>query len=188
MQELGSTILNCISVAIKIVTVKIADLVLLPIVYKIQMIQRGIIPCIPVITVVPVLASLFNKVKALIFRLILVTDIRITGTNLHNGFFIICFTVICPCCFPCIILSCNCFKPDVISPVIIAAGETNNHIVSICVIGSAKDILIQNRDNTFNGTGTLICCIGFQFCSDHHNEADRFAVISPGDFIVCRPL
>ena len=153
VKKMLCTILDLVSITVDIVAVKVTDLILLTIVYIVQMIERRVVACCPVVAVIPVLPSLFNKCKSFIFRLVLAANLRVTGTNLHYSIFIVCLSVICSRGLPCIILTLNGLKPNVVSPVIITAWETHDHIVPVWIIGSAKDILIQNRDDALNRTG-----------------------------------
>ena len=134
-----------------------------------------------------VLSHSCDVCETCIFRLILVSIICITGANLHNSILIIRFAIICCYRFITIVLSGHRFQPDVIIPIIVAIRETNKYIVTVRIICLSQYVFIQNRDDTFYSTGTAACRIGFQSRSDHHNIADRIAIVSSGNFVICRP-
>ena len=151
MQFMCGPVLDIASVTIYVVTIKVGNSILLTIVNKVQMVQRRIVPSCPVIVIIPVLTSLFLEIKPRINGFILAADLCVTGANFHNSFFIVGFTIIFASGFACIILTSNRFKPNMISPVIVTAWETDHHIVAICIICRAKDILIHNCDDTLDG-------------------------------------
>ena len=110
---------------------------------------------------------------------------RITGTNHQGVCSIIRLTVVFSrdrVCFP----VCR-FEPDVVSPVIVATWETDNHIVAICVVCGTQDIFIHHRDNTLHCTVTISCGIWLQSRSDHHHETDRLTTICSSNFVIRRP-
>ena len=67
-----------------------------------------------------------------------------------------------------------------ISPVVITIWETNDYIVAVGIICRAKNILIHDGNQALNRTGSLICRIGFQLGSDHHNIANCLMAICSG--------
>ena len=88
------TVLDLVSITVDIVAVKVTDLILFAIVNKVQMIERRVVTCCPIVAVIPVLPPLFNEGKSRIFRIVLVANIKVTGTDLHHSIFIVCFSVI----------------------------------------------------------------------------------------------
>ena len=158
MKELRRFVLNGIVITINIITIKITDLVLLPIVNIVQMVQLVVtIACCPVAvfeySTCIILTYSGHIIKTNIFRLILVAVCRVTGTNNQCIYCIVCPTVIFSRRFSSIIFSVNRLKPDVISPIIHrSSGESHNYVIAVSIISSTKNVFIQNGNNAFNRT------------------------------------
>ena len=188
MKELRGFVLNQVIITVNIITVKVTDFILLTIVNLVDMIQCWIISRCPIILVIPIFTSPIYKIKTTVFRCVLVCNCRVTGTNFQNRFLIISFPIPSMGNIIGIIHSVNRLKPNVISPIIVAIWETDDHIVTIGIVGGAKDIIIEDRNQTFDRTGTLISGIRFQFSTHHHDKADRLAIIRSCDLAVRRPF
>ena len=137
---------------------------------------------------IPILTFFSNKIKPIIFWFILIISISITRTNFHYRIFIISLTIVFLYFLIRIILTINCFKPNMISPTVWSVRETYNYIITTSIISSPKNILIQNWNYTFNCSRSLICWCWLQFSSNHHNITNWFTIISTRNFIISRPF
>ena len=135
-----------------------------------------------------IIAGFRYKIESRIIWIVLVTNIRIAGTNLHDGFFVIGLAIVGAGSSASVVFAFYCFIPDVVSPIIVTSRETNDHIVPVFVVCCAKDVFIKNSDRALDCSGTLIGCARFQLRSDHHDVADSFTSICARYLIVCRPL
>ena len=183
-------VLNKVVVTIYIVPVKITDLVLLSVIYVIEVIKHWIITCRPVLDrAVPVLSFFANKLEPCVLWFVLVCNICIAGSNLHNTILIVSFSIIDFCWLSGIVFPLDRFIPDMVSPVIERiAWETHEYKVAICVVRFAQNVLIHDRNDTFDRAGARSGRTWFQSRSNHHDIADRLIVIRSDYFIVCRPL
>ena len=188
-----ASILDRIAITVNIITIKIGDFVFLTVIKIIQMIQCSTAFCSSPVSTLPdsssiILSKSCDIVKTCIFRFILVGISCITGADNKNRFLIVGSAIMGMCGFSGIILTSYCLKPDMISPVIVTVRETDDYIVTIRIIRFTKNVFIQDGNDALNGTGTLVCCTRLQFCSDHHNKANCFTVISSGNLIILRPF
>ena len=166
-QPVSRMVFNLAIITVNIASVKVFNLILFTIINIIQMvIIIMVIVCvlaipIPVTVSYPMRASPFTSsvlthsgliVKAFVCWFILRAIVCIAGTNSHNGFQIISFTIINVSGF--VLYSIKSFKPDMIVPIIVTPRETNHDIVAIFIVGFSENIPVHYCDDAFYSTGT----------------------------------